>query len=140
MKRYASTQLLLVLVVSMLVMSHAPLWAEQAQRIYSINIAGETVGQETSVVQPTPDGQSIQATANSSITIQQGMPMTMKHDLLLTTDYQLRQYTLEAEVAGTTQRVTAVVEGNSVVMIARLAASNNFTLWSLLSSCQRPSP
>lgn len=119
MKQYASAQLLLVLLVSMFVMSHAPLWAEQAQRVYSINIAGETVGRETSVVQLAPDGQSIHATANSSITIQ-GTAVTLKHDLLLTTDYQLRQYTLEAGLAGITQRVSAIVEGDTVTMKAEV--------------------
>ncbi len=119
MKRHANTQVLLPVLVSMLVMSHAPLWAEQAQRVYSINIAGETVGQETSAVQLTPDGQSIHATAQSTITIQ-GSAVTMKHDLLLTSDYQLRQYTLEAEIAGMTQRVTAIVEGDAVTMKAEV--------------------
>ncbi len=122
MKRHTSTKILLVLVVSMLVMSHAPLWAEQAQRVYSINIGGEFVGRETSVAQPTPDGQSIHATAQSTITIQ-GSALTMKHDLLLTTDYQLRQYTLEAGVAGTTQRVTAIVEGDAVTMKAEVGTT-----------------
>ncbi len=120
MKRYANTQVLLVLLVSMLVMSHAPVWAEQAQRIYTINMAGETVGQETSVVQPAPDGQSIHVTAETKMTIQ-GLTVTMKHDLLMTADYQLKQYTGEAQTMGITARTSAVVEGDTVVMKAESA-------------------
>jgi dienelactone hydrolase len=117
MKRHACLNVVLLLVASTLIMSPATLRAQQAQRIYSICVMGAPIGQETSVIDLAPDGQSIHASANSTITIQ-GMPITMKHDLLVTTDYQLRQYTLEAEVAGTTQRVTVVVEGNSVAMKA----------------------
>jgi dienelactone hydrolase len=117
MKRYASTQVLLLLLVSMLVMSHALLWAEQAQRIYSIKMMGKSVGQETLAVQPTPDGQGIHATAQLTIT----MPIAIseKQDLLLTTDYQLKQYTSEGTAAGTTMQMSAVVEGNIVVMKAQ---------------------
>ncbi len=116
MKRHCSWQVLLVLLVSMLVMSHASLWAEQAQRVYSATFRGKSVAQETSVVQPTPDGQSIHVTAKSTSAFPGKAAITTKHELLMTTDYQLKKYTSESEVAGMTTQASAVVEGDTVVM------------------------
>jgi len=40
----------------------------------------------------------------------------VKHELLMTTDYQLKQYTSAGAGAGATMDMSAVVEGDTVVM------------------------
>jgi dienelactone hydrolase len=120
MKRHVCMNILLILLASTLIMGQAPLWAQQ-QRVYSLTIGGEQAGQETATIQPAPDGQSIHVTAETKMTVQ-GLSVTMKHDLLMTADYQLKQYTGEIGMMGVTVQTSAVVEGDTVVMKSQSAA------------------